>query len=328
MALLLAATVQPKLIAVLEFKSKLKDADGVDRSFFSDRVRRAALHALPGVNVMTRENMEVLARNAHLDLAACEAECEVDTGRMLGADLVVSGDISRVGSQLALTLRMHETDNGGLLGVEQALGKSADELLKDTDRAMSELFAVFKPPAPAASPQPAPGGEKTFTRTKIGQVEFLLARSVNYLREDFDCHRIDDASAEACQRACANNLRCLAFAYLEPGVWGGKADAAAHCCLKGAVPAVHKPMQGVTSGVRITPPPSIQASFRTLKETNLPGSDLHHVRRDRAEGCERACADDVRCAAYTWVAPKRECWLKRKTPSSKADRRCQSGVRL
>lgn len=139
---LLAAADGPALMAVLELQNRLPAAEreSVDRAYFSDRIRRAALHAKPGLRLMTRENMEVLAKSQGIDLAQCDQECEIETGRKLGADLLVSGDIARVGAQYKLSLRMHDTQKAQLLSLGQASGATVDALDKDLDQAMRELF--------------------------------------------------------------------------------------------------------------------------------------------------------------------------------------------
>ena len=155
-ALPAAAQEEPSLskglMAVLELQNKLKGADRelVDRNYFSDRVRQAALRAMPYLNLMTRENMEVLAHNMGLTLEQCdEAQC-VDTGRKLGADTVINGDILKVGSRFKIVLRLHETKSGRLLSIGEASGKDVDELDQNTDQAVKELFA------PIVGGQPAP----------------------------------------------------------------------------------------------------------------------------------------------------------------------------
>src|SRR5437588_6966818 len=75
-----------------------------------------------------------------VDLAACEGECEVVTGRRLGADLVISGDLSRVGSFLKLGVRLHDIQQGRLISIAQASGANADALDRDLDRAMRTLL--------------------------------------------------------------------------------------------------------------------------------------------------------------------------------------------
>ena len=153
---LLASLAAPRapaaedLVAVLEFKNaKLSAADqgALDRYYFSDRVRIAAVDALRGgFRIMTRENMQAMASSNGVDLAKCDAEnlCEVEIGRKLSASLVVSGELLKVGSFYKLVLKLHETSGGALLSGAEASGKSADELLADTDRAVAKLLEPMR----------------------------------------------------------------------------------------------------------------------------------------------------------------------------------------
>src|SRR5712691_780893 len=96
LALLLAAG--PRSIAVLEFENQAKDA-AIDRIYFSDLVRGAVHRLAPDLRVMTRENILQIVAASGRKLEDCAAaQCEVETGRLLGADLVVTGRISRVGT--------------------------------------------------------------------------------------------------------------------------------------------------------------------------------------------------------------------------------------
>src|SRR5438477_4458327 len=103
------------LVAVLELRNKLKgaQAEGADTTYLTDAIRSAALEARPAARLMTRDNMLIML--GEKDMAACEGRCEVETGRMLGADLVVSGELTRFGSSYKLSLRLHETRQGELL---------------------------------------------------------------------------------------------------------------------------------------------------------------------------------------------------------------------
>src|SRR5262249_36811567 len=96
LGLLLAA--QPQVVAVLEFQDKVPPEQRIDAAYLSDQVRGAVKELLPSAKVITRENMLVLLQASGKDLADCEGECEVDTGRRIGADLVVSGELLRFGT--------------------------------------------------------------------------------------------------------------------------------------------------------------------------------------------------------------------------------------
>ena len=135
-------SVHGKLVAVLEFNTKLEGTEkkAVDVQYLADTVRAAVLDALPELRVMTRENELVLLEQSGKKLAECEGECEVDTGRRLGADLVISGDLLRFGSSFKLNLKLHETRDGRLLAGAQASGRTIDELDAATGIAVRKLL--------------------------------------------------------------------------------------------------------------------------------------------------------------------------------------------
>lgn len=139
LALLLAA--QAQTVAVLEFQSKLPEAKRLDAGYLADRVRAAVKDELPGARVITRENMLVLMKASGKDLASCEGACEVETGRLIGADLVVSGELLEFGAQTKLNLKLHDTRSGELLSGAVASGESAGELDRDIGPAAARLLA-------------------------------------------------------------------------------------------------------------------------------------------------------------------------------------------
>ena len=138
------------LLAVLEFTNKLQKSDQVDAAYFSDEVRGAALAAAPGVRVITRESLVALLTATGKSLDECLGECEVETGRRIGADYVASGMLVRIGTTFHLTLKLHETRGANLLATAKASGKTVDELDASTASAARVLFATLgKPPDPA-----------------------------------------------------------------------------------------------------------------------------------------------------------------------------------
>ncbi len=130
------------LFAVLDFKNRIKgkDAEAVDAVYFANQVRSAVKRVAPQAKVMTRENVIVLLQSQGKSLSDCEGECEVDTGRNLGADMVVSGDLIKIGGTWKLDLRLHQTSDGQLISGAAASGKSPDELDQDAGRAVAELL--------------------------------------------------------------------------------------------------------------------------------------------------------------------------------------------
>ncbi|MBS2022542.1 MAG: hypothetical protein JST92_09040 [Deltaproteobacteria bacterium] len=146
-----------KVVAVLDFKSKLKgkEAEEVDPIYLANVVRSKALESGAGLKVMTRENMLVLVQAQGKTLAECEGECEVDTGRRLGADLVVSGELLKFGSKYKLDMRLHDTHDGRMVSGAQVSGKTLDELDDAMPDNVRKLFAALTPVAAPVAPPPA-----------------------------------------------------------------------------------------------------------------------------------------------------------------------------
>ena len=130
-------------VAVLDFK-RSAGFSVEDARYLTDVVRAALLQAAPRLSVMTRENLLVLLQASGKDLAECEGECEVDTGRRIGADAVVSGDVLKFGSRFKLSLRLHETRGGQLLSAAVASGATLDELDTAVQEKGRELVAAQK----------------------------------------------------------------------------------------------------------------------------------------------------------------------------------------
>lgn len=145
-------------VAVLEIRAgqdtPLTLAEG---RFLTDVVRGAALD-LGGHQVLTRENMLELLPPDKRDLAQCEGECEVETGRNLGVDYVAVADVLRFGSSLRLSVRLYDTHSAALLDQQTAQAVSVDALEPETRRAAERLFAqIPSAVAVAEGPLPAAG---------------------------------------------------------------------------------------------------------------------------------------------------------------------------
>jgi hypothetical protein len=149
LALLLAAASAGKL-AVLELRTRLPEKEKalIDAGYLSDAVRNGAKDRIPGLAVMTRENVLVLLESTGKKLEECEGECEVETGRRLGADFIVSGDVLKFGSSFKVNLRLHDTRTALLLQGVMVTGKSADQLDEALPKALDKLFSPLQNAAP------------------------------------------------------------------------------------------------------------------------------------------------------------------------------------
>ena len=133
-------------LAVLDLRSYSKDVPPDNVRYFTDLVRSATLQYAPGLEVMTRENVIVLLQSTGRKLEDCEGECEVDTGRRLGADFIVTGEIQKVGRRLKISLRLHGTRGGRLLSSTIASGNSVDDLDDSANKAVESLYTQAQNP--------------------------------------------------------------------------------------------------------------------------------------------------------------------------------------
>ena len=148
------AEEKPRL-AVLEFSSKLGNRE-VEPGYFSEVVRGVALDEAPGTRVITRESLLTLLEASGKDAASCEGECEVDTGRRIGADYIVSGELWKIGSTFHLRMKLHDTRTADLLSVADASGKTVDELDASTADAARKLFVPLRSTKPSVRVATAP----------------------------------------------------------------------------------------------------------------------------------------------------------------------------
>jgi hypothetical protein len=150
--------VVQKKLAVLEFSVvDTLDKAQIDRLYFASAVQGAVQRLLPADQyfLMTRDNLQEILRAQGKTLEECIGNCEVETGRLLSADLVISGRISRVGARTKLTLSLHEVASQRLLGTTIASGDTPEKLDDDIPAKVGELVAPLLPAGPG--PQPITG---------------------------------------------------------------------------------------------------------------------------------------------------------------------------
>ena len=171
-----ATWAAPKRIAVLEVRSGPQaPVNEAEARVLTDAVRGEAL-TLPATDylVMTRENiLELLPPGT--DLAACEGNCEVETGRNLGADIVAVAKVDRFGKQLVLTLQIYRTAGGALIRQTTATAAGVDTLLPQTRLAAHTAFlSLGGPGTPAVAGEGTTGGEAAKPGRKLNAaiVEF------------------------------------------------------------------------------------------------------------------------------------------------------------
>jgi len=146
------SAAEDKRLAVLEVQGSLP---GPVLLALSDEVRSGALAALSGQDdylVMTRESTNALLSDMGLDPETCTAaaSCEVDVGRQIGADLIITGSFFELEGSQNLTLKVFETDRGKLLATHRVEAEGQKALLDATRAGGLTLLDE----AGLASPQP------------------------------------------------------------------------------------------------------------------------------------------------------------------------------
>ncbi|MFC1890121.1 SUMF1/EgtB/PvdO family nonheme iron enzyme [Thermodesulfobacteriota bacterium] len=140
----MTADATQKRVAVLELANRAEITDD-EANYLTDLVRGAASRTLPRESflVITRENIyELLPQD--MDLSKCtEAKCEVEIGRRIGVDFLVTGEVIQFGGELRVILKLYETSSASLLESIDLGGVSVNELeipLKEKGR---ELFGAM-----------------------------------------------------------------------------------------------------------------------------------------------------------------------------------------
>jgi hypothetical protein len=214
-------------------------------------------------------------------------------------------------------------------------------------KAHREEPAVSRPSGPRHSPPPS---------HRTGTPRFEKAFKIDRPGMDYRHFALDTPNPDSCQKACADDKQCKAYTYMRPGIVGARA----HCWLKSGVPKA-KPVswycvsgtksasEPLAAGVMKRSPPPRQrpaskspqihprrARFVREFKTNRPGMDYRHFALDTPDpdSCQKACADDKQCKAYTYMRPgivgaRAHCWLKSGAPKPRSvSWFCVSGIKV
>jgi hypothetical protein len=157
----------------------------------------------------------------------------------------------------------------------------------------------------------------------------LLSYLAAYAVDGFNMPGLDYANFNAdssfiCRDSCGGDSRCQGWTWVKPGIQG----PSGHCWLKFKLPALVKD-NCCSSGPRNF---ISQREMKAEARTNRPGLDYKHFDTDSWAACEKACAADTTCAAWSYVnpgiqGPRGRCWLKARVPNPVTDANVVSGVK-
>jgi TolB-like protein len=154
------ASAQSK-VAVLELRNEA-NITSQETAYLTDKVRNAASRTLgpSGFIVMTKENIRDLLPPG-TDLAKCTtASCEVEVGRKIGADYIVTGEILKFSDGFRANLKAHHSGTGAFLGAEVCKGKSLESIEGGMMEAAKSLFITVRKHAGSGPPMPGIIGGK------------------------------------------------------------------------------------------------------------------------------------------------------------------------
>jgi hypothetical protein len=78
----------------------------------------------------------------------------------------------------------------------------------------------------------------------------------------------------------------------------------------------------------VWPSPAVSGDFTEEFGFDRRGDDYATLTARTLSGCQMACRDDARCAAYTFSAREAKCWLKTRVNSAQASRDMVTGYRI
>jgi hypothetical protein len=138
-----SAALAADRVAVLEFTTDERAVSDTLLRQISDEARRAAVDVLPTsqYSVITRENQETILREQGVDAAAmCDAQCEVDLARTIGASLLVTGNVSKIGARFILNVKVFHADRGQVLKIVKVTASDDGDLYDQTYAAARRMF--------------------------------------------------------------------------------------------------------------------------------------------------------------------------------------------
>ncbi len=139
------------MLAVLDFASGGAELTQEELSLLSDVSRATARRVLgTAYTIITQESIEQLLKAHGKTLEQCQGECETETGKLLGAELVVSGRVVKAFGKLKVNLKLHRTDPPELLDARVLTVDTLPELEEAVTEATVGVLSALTD-APAAS---------------------------------------------------------------------------------------------------------------------------------------------------------------------------------
>ncbi|MBI9104070.1 MAG: hypothetical protein JEY99_16765 [Spirochaetales bacterium] len=110
--------------------------------------------------VIDKGQRDVILEELQFSNSGCSDEsCQLEIGKLLAAEYIVVGDISKVGSRYILNTRILETESSKTINTARGLYSDLDELLDNMDGLAGELCTLDEPSGAAVANITAPSVE-------------------------------------------------------------------------------------------------------------------------------------------------------------------------
>ena len=121
--------------------------------YLTDVVRKITAEEVPkNFLVLTQESIMTLIPPDR-NIEDCEGTCAVETGRLLDVKYIITGNLLKFAGKLRLTLRLHDTETGKMLGSEIAKSSSLDDMETQLQKSAKRLLSHFSSSsAPSSTP--------------------------------------------------------------------------------------------------------------------------------------------------------------------------------
>ena len=132
------------VLAVLNLRVADKALSLEEASALTDLIR-ARLPRVLGANakILSREKVFEIMQNSGKAAAQCTGECEVQTGREIGAEYIVTGNAARVGGQVLLVIEVKRTRDGATVAAEDKLATTSGKLVEQIGAVAERLATQF-----------------------------------------------------------------------------------------------------------------------------------------------------------------------------------------
>lgn len=161
-----AEAATARRIAVLDLRNGTGFTEE-EAVYLADVVRSAVSDGLTSEwLVMTRESMVALLPPGRT-LVDCvkSAACEVDMGRQLGAEYIVSGEALKFAGEYRVILKLHKCESGAFLGGAMAKGRKPADVEEGVPAAVKQLTDRLVQVTDAPKPQSKQAAESASSST-------------------------------------------------------------------------------------------------------------------------------------------------------------------